>query len=638
MRRFATFALAVVAALVLAGGAAAAHANYVKSTPAADARLVRSPAEIRVTFSEPPDPRGSDIEVLDATGVRRNGRDVTAAADEANTLRVSVPELPEGGYLVSWTARSTVDGHDTKGAFAFAVGNAPLPSIPDVGGAAPPPAPLELAGRAISFAGIGITIGTAFFVLFIRRPGTALELRRERRLVLAGGGLLVAGSAILLVSYGPGIPGRLLQFVLLRGAAGLVAIAALRLPERLASADVRREVVALAGLVGALSATLVSHAAATGDPRFVVSDFVHVVAISIWSGGVVALLALAIPAIQDRAILGATVWRFSLVALACVGVIVATGTVQSLDRLVLLEDLFETPYGVALLAKIVMLLLLLALGALNLLVWGPRLRAGLTARARLALTVMTETSLFGAVLVATAFLTALAPPAQANAAAFDETQRVDGVRIELLLPTANPGRNRYVVRVSEGLAPVTNAERVALRFTMVEHDMGEQELVAAQRSPGEYVAEGSPTAMFGTWKVQTIVRLPGRLDLRALFTVPIANAGGQLAQVIAIPAAPATPVYTLVAFTDPAPPQAGAPFAVNVVLVDAKGDPVRGKELVASFSGPEAQAPITAAENAAELGPGRYRVDVPALAAGSWKVTLALGGEGSGVYTVDVAR
>jgi hypothetical protein len=167
---------------------------------------------------------------------------------------------------------------------------------------------------------------------------------------------------------------------------------------------------------------------------------------------------------------------------------------------------------------------------------------------------------------------------------------------------------------------------------MVEHDMGEQELVTTQRAPGEYVAEGSPTAMFGTWKVQTIVRLPGRLDTRALFTVPIVNSGGQAAQVVSIPP------YNLIVFAEPSQPQAAAPITLNVVLIDAKGDPVQGKPLRATFSGPGTQAPIDGQEDPATIGPGRYRFDIAGLDAGQWKMTLSVGNEGSGTYTLDVAR
>jgi copper transport protein len=610
-----------------------AHANYVKSNPASDARLARSPTEIRVTFSETPDPAGSDVAVLlMPQGIRQNDARVSLAGDEPNTLRVAVPQLAEGGYLVSWTVLSAVDGHETKGAFGFAIGNAPLPEIPDIGPPVAPPAPLELVGRAVSFAGIALVLGLAFFSLFIRPPAEERERRRERQLVIAGGALLIVGSGLMIASYGTGIPGRLLLFIALRGAAGAVAIGALFLPERLLPADARREVIAFAGLAAGLWATMISHAAASGDPKYIALDFIHVVAISVWSGGVVAFTWVAAPSVRDTRALGAMTWRFSLVALVSVAVLITTGTLQAFDRLVLWEDLYETPYGVALLAKIVLLVALLALGALNLLVWGPRLRRGLTERAGLLRGIAIESALFALVFAATSFLTALAPPAQASGAAFDETQRIDGIRIELLVAAANPGRNRYVVRVTQGLAPVTNAEAVLIRFTMVEHDMGIQELEAKPRAPGEYVAEGSPTAMFGTWKLETIVRLAGRLDTRALFTVPIANTGGQVAQVVTIPP------YNMVVFADPTEPQAGAPVAINMVLIDAKGEPVSGKTVTAAFAGPSSQPPQTAKEDPAKLGPGRYQIDLAGLEAGTWKVTIAVGSEGSGVYSLEVAR
>ena len=424
------------------GGVALAHANYVKSNPASDARLAKSPTEVRVTFSETPDPAGSDLAVLDTAGKRLSAPTVAAATDEANTLIVSVPALPEGGYLVSWTARSAVDGHETKGAFGFAIGNAPLPSIPDIGPSAPPPAPLEVAGRALSFAGIAGILGVSIFTLFIRPPVDESERRREKNLIAIAGALLLIGTTLTVESYGAGIPTRLLLFLTLRGFAGLIVIGALFVPERILRPDARREIAAFAGLAAGLWATLVSHAAASGDPKYIALDFIHVVAISIWSGGVVAFAFMAAPAVRDARALGALTWRFSLTALVCVAVLITTGTLQALDRLVLLEDLYETPYGIALLAKILLLVVLVSLGAVNLLVWGPRLRRGVAARAGLLRGVAVETVLFLLVFVATSFLTALAPPAQANAAAFDETQRVEGVRIELLVATNNPGRNR----------------------------------------------------------------------------------------------------------------------------------------------------------------------------------------------------
>ena len=628
-------ALVAASVLILMGGAAAAHANYVKSNPASDARLTKPPTEVRVTFSETPDARGSDVAVLDVNGNRVDAHDVTLVSDEVNTLRVSLGAIGDGGYLVSWTTVSAVDGHETKGAFAFAI-NAPLPAIKDIGPSAPPPTALEIAGRALSYGGVAVLTGLGFFTMFIRVPAADGEVRRERRLVMIGGAALIGGTALLALNQGANIPGRLLLLLALRGFAGVAAVSALVLPSRLLPADARREATAFFGLAAGLTATLVSHAAASGDLRYVALDYLHVIAISIWLGGVVAFSYVVMPSAraEDPMGLGRTIWRFSLTALAAIAVIITTGTLQSLDRLVLIEDLVETPYGIALLAKIVLLTLLLGLGALNLLVWGPRMRRGLAASAQFWRGVIAETALFAGVLVAAAFLTSFAPPAQANGAAFDETKHTSGIRIELLTATTLPGRNRFVVRVQQGLTPITGAEKVALRFTMVEHDMGEQELVATERAPGEYVAEGSPTAMLGPWKVQVIVRLAGRPDITALFTVPVSQPAGQEAttKIIAIPP------YQLIVFSEPFQPQAGAPLTINVVVVDAKGDPVTGKKVHATFSGPAAAPPLDAVENTAELGPGRYRFTLPGLEAGSWKITIAVSDAGSGTYDLDVTR
>src|SRR5207247_6020072 len=187
--RLAITVACVLGGVAFLGGVADAHANYLRPNPASAARLVKPPAEVRIEFSEPPDPKGSDIQVLDTSGKRHDKGDIAPSGDP-NGLKVSVGPIGEGGYLVAWTATSAVDGHTTKGNFAFVVGSGPLPAVPDVGASAPPPEPLEIAGRALSYAGIALGLGTAFFVLFLRVPAESEETRREAMLLLAAGALL----------------------------------------------------------------------------------------------------------------------------------------------------------------------------------------------------------------------------------------------------------------------------------------------------------------------------------------------------------------------------------------------------------------------------------------------------------------
>lgn len=626
-----------VVLLVGGGGTAFAHSNYVRSTPAADARLAKAPAEVRIAFSEPPDQRGSAIAVLDTGGARVDLGDLRPSGDE-NGLRVSLRPVDDGGYLVAWTSVSTVDGHETKGSFAFAVGDAPLPAIPDLPNASPPPSPLEIAGRALSFGGVALALGLVLFGALVREPRTPGERGREGRLLTLGGAMLALGAALLVVDQGDRLPPRLGLLLATRALAGLaVAGAQLGGPAgTLLPPAARRLLSYAAGLGAALTLTLVSHAAAEGSPKAMLLDLTHLIAVSAWLGGLAGMLVVILPepalTEADARALGTVVKRFSTLALTAVGVLIASGSLAALDRLVLVEDLWETPYGISLALKIVLLAAVLGLAALNLLRWGPRLRRGLeTRRAALLLRrgVLGEAALLAIVLVAAAFLTAFAPPAS-RSAGYAQTRHVTGLRIELLVPSPSPGRNRFVLRVHEGLTPVTKAEKVALVFTMIEHDMGESELVTVERAPGEYVVEGSPTAMFGNWRAEAIVRRTGREDVRTVFTVPItAPIGGGGVTARAIPAG----ANTAVVFLDPALPTAGAPFGLNIILVDPRGDPVPGRTPTLTLQGPAIALPLGATVG----GPGRYIFAVAGLDAGIWQVTVALG-DAAFSYDFEVAR
>ena len=623
--------LLLATALAIAGAVAgavpvSAHANYVRSNPAADARLVRPPAEVRVAFSEPPDPKGSEIQILDEQG-RRWDLANTTTSDEPNGLTVGLKPVGDGGYLVAWTTVSAVDGHQTKGSFAFVVGNGPLPSLPDVPNATAPPTPLEVAARALSYVGIALAIGAALFGLIVHAAADAAESRRERQLFIVAAGLLAVGSAAMVLAQGDRLPPRLELLLSVRLLAGLGVAAALagQIP-----APTRRYLVLACGVVAAFTATLVSHATALGNAKDMALDLIHVLSVSAWSGGVVAFLWIHLRSrVYEPEVLRRTTSRFSLVALTSVGLLVAAGVLQSLDRLVLAQDLYETPYGLALLAKGALLVVVLAIAAFNLLRYGPHGDR----RALMRGTVL-EAALLAGVFVAAGALTALPPPAQATGAAFDQTQHVAGYRVELVVPTSIPGRNRFVVRVQQGLTAVTNAERVALRFTMVEHDMGETELIATERAPGEYVATGSPTAMYGTWKVQVIVRLAGKDDARALFAVPISQQGGQGATAMALSAN----AYNLVVFPEPSLPVEGAPIALNVVVLDKKGDPAVGQKITGTLTPKSGQPAQNETLVATELGSGRYRIDIAALAKGTWAMKLIIADPSNAAdYTFDVS-
>jgi methionine-rich copper-binding protein CopC len=114
---------ALVSLLFLLLGAvpASAHAQLRSSTPSAGGTVATAPAEVLVNFSEPLESSFSTLVVRDAVGKRVDKADAHLDKADRTTMRVSLPSLAQGIYIVEWRALTT-DTHRTEGAFIFRVG------------------------------------------------------------------------------------------------------------------------------------------------------------------------------------------------------------------------------------------------------------------------------------------------------------------------------------------------------------------------------------------------------------------------------------------------------------------------------------------------------------------------------------
>lgn len=116
-------ALAAVLGLALATAPATparAHATLVASSPARQASLEESPARVELTFSERLEPAYARLSVESAAGARVDLGDASVAPGDARRLRVSLPPLPPGPYVVRFRVLS-VDGHVAESSFPFTV-------------------------------------------------------------------------------------------------------------------------------------------------------------------------------------------------------------------------------------------------------------------------------------------------------------------------------------------------------------------------------------------------------------------------------------------------------------------------------------------------------------------------------------
>lgn len=162
--------------------------------------------------------------------------------------------------------------------------------------------------------------------------------------------------------------------------AGLLAVAFSAWPLRWRTTRWSATLLA-AGLAATLGFT--GHAAAGfGSLGMIhlVADMLHLIAAATWAGGLIPLAILLRAAMNARpetvhGIVVTAARRFSTLGIAGVGTLSATGAVNGWMLTGSLRALTATDYGRLLLAKIALFFVMVAVAAVNRLVWTPRLAA-----------------------------------------------------------------------------------------------------------------------------------------------------------------------------------------------------------------------------------------------------------------------
>ena len=115
------------------------------------------------------------------------------------------------------------------------------------------------------------------------------------------------------------------------------------------------------GLAGLVPLALIGHAAGTAGHAMAVNSIgIHLVAVVIWVGGLVALFVVRGETYQESALLTS---RYSTLALVAFGLVAISGVSSALIRITKFEDIFSS-YGVLLILKVSALVLLGVLGAI----------------------------------------------------------------------------------------------------------------------------------------------------------------------------------------------------------------------------------------------------------------------------------
>jgi copper transport protein len=581
--------LAAGALLLAAAGPAHAHALLERTAPERGAVSERAPGQIVLRFSEPVEIAFGAVRVFGADGeqVQQGEPFHPGGRDDAVAVRVR-DGVQDGGYTVTYRVVSA-DSHPVSGGFVFSVGDAaaaPAASVADLlgeQGAGPVTSVAFAVARAVEYGAIVLAIGVLAVLLGAWLPGlrttagagarwddaAATFAARARTLLLAAAAAGALAGAAALVLQAATAEGTSLwsalggvrdvldtRFGVVWGIGVLAwALVALFTAVRPQAVPVLRPATvgaagsalpgpgawtwALAAPVAALALLpgLGGHAGVQ-DPVAVLlpANALHVLAAGAWIGGLAVLVA-ALPAATRRLeppdrsrLLSATVGRFSGLAPAAVAVLLAGGIAQSLLELGAVGDLWDTAFGRAIAIKAALVVVLLALGALNRRRTLPRLAAAARdggspggAGVLLRRVLRAEVALGVAALAVTGALAGYPPATAVSAGPFSDSADLGPARAELTVEPARAGANEvhvYLFDRSDG-RQYDAPKELRLEASLPDRGIEPIRLEATKAGPGHYVVGAAALAPPGDWRLELVARISDFDELRTTYTVPI---------------------------------------------------------------------------------------------------------------------
>ncbi len=574
--------------LLLTVSTVSAHAKLVKASPAPNSVLGSAPSQVQLWFDETVDLNFSQVQVLDQKRQRVDTGELLPASDDPKSVIVPLKPSGDGTYNVIWKVLSATDGHLTSGVFAYGVGTTagvvPVPTSPEV--TAPTElSPISAMVRWVSLISLLALIGGSIFRFFVLEPSLDFVNASKNTRRVASTRWLQLITFALVLFFVSSVGELFLETSLVTGQVtftaifqiltntragllwlmrlGLIAVCAV-----LVGLEARRVRVPFAdyalivpGAVALFTRSLGSHSAWQGNFTLpVLSDWLHLLGVSIWVGGLFSI-AWLVPFIwrsldpkSRSAWIAWLVPKFSWIALPTTILIAITGLYNSTLQIPALDilntrtlptvaQLTQNTYADALLLKVALFAVMLCFGALNLLLISPRFRrfvtqpeqsAGMFSRFRL--TVGAEVLLgLGAIFLA-GILTLSPPPRSepdqlAPAIAQEPQLRAvnligypsSAVKVQLQIgpkPTA-PTEFTATVTTKDG-QPLTDLQRVIFQFMYLNQDTGAQNITADAKADNQYVAQGNYLSLDGMWKIRVTVRRKGLDDVAVEFPYYIA--------------------------------------------------------------------------------------------------------------------
>lgn len=467
----AVLAAAIGVALLLPSPVSA-HNTLLSSTPADGAVLAASPTEISLQFDLPAPLETASIEIIDVSGVRTDLTGLAFGPAGDTQIVAPLPASLSGAITIRWRLVGP-DGHPLTGRIGFEVAATPATTIPTTAAptatsapgidATPPPSTsidttsTEVVDNAVddsaqatsgllrwvlrfgSYVAIGLVVGIVLTDRLVW-PGVAGRANYRRILGRSLGAVAALGFLQLLVvasditgesmwqSFGALDAATLTDagfaFVLRILLAGVAWLLLCQM--HVVHDEIRWIAITVAGLAMLGTWAWAGHSKSQrwswlGVPL----DIIHHTAAALWIG---SLAIVAVTAMQrlDHDALDVVMRRLSSVAATSVGLVAATGVVQTVRLVGSPADLLDVSHGRYLALKLLLLAAMLALANLN------RLRVQSTFRtsdrldtvriARLRQSVISEFAIGVGIIAVTAAMV-VSPPATSRV---DAPASVDG--------------------------------------------------------------------------------------------------------------------------------------------------------------------------------------------------------------------
>ena len=504
--------LAACFSVLIPAGSASAHAGLEESEPKPSSWLATSPTEVVLHFDEPVGVVFARIQILDQEGKEVFETRPTRDEDDHSTVRANIDKLGDGTWVVVWRIASA-DSHPVQGSFAFSIGTSSSDVTSILNNDSRQGHGLNNLFniiRFVMFAGILTLLGGVAMVMFGSQKAPSI---RTRMSLWGAWTFSIVASVQALFAYGPHASGvkvyNVTDLSLLSdtmtttfGQATLFRIALLLgfslLLMTFESRSNRLWRLIAIGFSVAIAATFSAVGHPSGESPVALSftlDVVHLLAVSLWIG------ALFLITIDRKFWLRSTqsmLW-FSRTAGYSVAVIAVTGVAQALLLMDGLQDVFVLEYGQKLLVKILLVLVLIAIGALS------RSTLRKSGPAKLHQSVLVEALIALIVVGITALIVALPPREQASNAPVQFSLKQSGLIADITVTPARVGSAEIHVSIGSLVGSFAQMTSVSGRMALPSKSIPNGPIDLERTSPNHYTAVVN-FPFSGLWTIEFVVK------------------------------------------------------------------------------------------------------------------------------------